>query len=74
MEIDKTRRQIISVEINDVMLSVRQGFLGDRSNFSFFHDNLKPVANSISKKQTRVREDHLVVNLILPAPWGRRER
>jgi len=67
MEIDKTGRKIISVEINDVMLFVRQGSLGDRSNFSFFHDNLEPVANSISKNQTRVGEDHLVINLILSA-------
>src|SRR4051794_22715074 len=58
MEIDKTRRKIISVEINDLMISVRQASVGDRSDLSFFHDNLKPIANSIGKNQTGVRKDH----------------
>jgi hypothetical protein len=50
------------------MFPVRQGSLADRSDFSLFHDNFKPVANSIAKNQTRVREDHVVMRSILPAP------
>jgi hypothetical protein len=40
------------------MFPVRQGSLADRSDFSLFHHNFKPIANSIGKNQTRVREDH----------------
>jgi hypothetical protein len=68
MKIDKTGREIISIEINDLVFPVRQGSLADRSDFSLFHDNFKPVANSIGKNQTRVREDHLVMQSILPSP------
>jgi hypothetical protein len=68
MKIDKTGRKIISMEINDLMFPVRQGSLADRGDFSLFHDNFKSVANSIGKNQTRVREDHLVMQSILPAP------
>jgi hypothetical protein len=60
MKIDKTGREIISIEINDLMFPVRQGSLADRSDFSLFHHNFKPIANSIGKNQTRVREDHFV--------------
>ena len=67
MEIDKTGRKVISVEINDLVSPVRQGSLPNLRDFSFFHDNFKPVANSIGKNQTRVREDHLVMQAILPA-------
>ena len=35
----------------------------DRGDPSLFHDNFKPVANSIGKNQTRVREDHLVMQV-----------
>jgi len=37
-------------------------------------DNFKPVANSIGKNQARVREDHLVMQAILPAPRWRLNR
>jgi hypothetical protein len=40
----------------------------DRGDFSFLHDNFKPVANSVRKNQTHVGEDHLVMQAILPAP------
>ena len=33
-----------------------------------FHDDFEPVVNSIGQNQTRVREDHLVMQAILPAP------
>ena len=68
MKIDKTSREIISTEINDLMFTVREESLADRSDFSFFNDNFKPIANSIAKNQTPVREDHLVMQSILPAP------
>jgi hypothetical protein len=67
MEIDKTGRKVISVEINDLVFPVRQGLLANRGDLSFLHDNFKPVANPIGKNQTRVREDHLVMQAILPA-------
>jgi hypothetical protein len=50
------------------MFPVREESLADGSDFSFFNDNFEPIANSIAKNQTRVREDHLVMQSILPAP------
>ena len=67
MKIDKTGRKILSIEINDPVFLVCQGSLVDRGDPSLFHDNFKLVANSIGKNQTRVREDHLVMQSILPA-------
>ena len=67
MKIDKTGRKIISIEINYPVFLVCQGSFADRGDPSLFHDNFKPVANSIGKNQTRVREDHLVMQSILPA-------
>jgi len=67
MKIDKTGRKIISIEINYPVFLVCQGSLVDRGDPSLFHDNFKPVANSIWKNQPRVREDHLVMQSILPA-------
>jgi len=58
----------MSIEINDLMFLVSQGSLANRGDFSLFHDNVKSVANSIGKNQTRIREDHLVMQAILPAP------
>jgi len=69
VEIDKTRCEIISVKIDNVLwpgLQVRE-FTGrmpvprftNGSDFPFFHDNFKSVANSIGKNQTCVCEDHV---------------
>src|SRR5262245_60750894 len=40
----------------------------DRGDFPLFHDDFEFVANSIGQNQTRMREDHLVMQAILPAP------
>src|SRR5262245_1020933 len=74
MEIDKTGRKIISIEINHLGFATHPGPLADRGDFSFLHDNLKPVANSVGKNQARVREDHLVMQAILPARRWRLNR
>ena len=68
MQIDKTRCKIISVEIDDLIFAMRAGPFAcprrrwgsraNRSDFSLFDDNFKPVANSIGKNQTRVAKDH----------------
>ena len=68
MKIDKAGRKIVSIEINDLVFLVCRGSLVNRGDFSFFHDNFKPIANSIGKNQTRVGKDHLVMQSILPAP------
>ena len=60
MKIDKTGRKIISIEINDLVFAAAPGHpLADRGDFSLFHDNFKPISNSIGKNQTRVGEDHV---------------
>jgi hypothetical protein len=74
VKIDKTGRKIISIEINDLVFLLRQGSLANRGDFSLLHDNFKPVANSIGKNQTRVCEDHLVMQSILPARRWRLNR
>src|ERR687892_552434 len=68
MKIDKTRRQIISIEINELFSAYPLACppwprrrRTDRGDFSFFHNNFKPLADSIWENQTRVREDHLVM-------------
>jgi hypothetical protein len=74
MKIDKTGRKIISIEIKDLFSVYPLACLPqprrrrtDRGDFSFFHDNFKPLSDSVVKNQTRVREDHLVMQAILPA-------
>ena len=42
MKIDKTRREIISVEIDDLIFPVRQGSLANRSDFSLFTTTSSP--------------------------------
>ena len=66
VKIDEAGREIISLEIKN-LVGVSTALLSDCSDFSFFNDDLKTIANSIGKNQTRVREDHLVMQSILPA-------
>src|SRR6266550_2382786 len=57
MKIDKASRQVISVQIDNV-LSTRRRMLANFRDFSFLNNELKPIANSIGKNQTRVTNDH----------------
>jgi hypothetical protein len=75
MKIDKTGRKIISIEINDLfsaypLACLPQPWHGrtDLGDFSLFHDNFEPVADSIGQNQTRVGKNHFVMQAILPAP------
>ena len=70
VKIDEARREIISVEIDKgggvasreesyQPLSRGHGHARDCGDFSFFHDDLKTIPNSVRKNQTRVLENHI---------------
>jgi hypothetical protein len=58
MKIDEPGRDIMSVEIDDLVYARLSSFV-DSGDLSFLHDNFKPIANSIGKNQTRVGKDHV---------------
>ena len=80
MNIDETWREIISIEINQLLFAYSLACLPesrrgtDRGDFPLFHDDFELVANSIRQNQMCVREYHLVMQAILPAASWRLNR
>ena len=56
MKIDKTRREIISIKIDNILR--RPGLLRDLHNFPFVRDDLEPFTDPIRKNQSCVAENH----------------
>src|SRR5438067_4147987 len=64
MKINKTGREIISLEIDDPFPATLC-LLAYRGDFSFFGNKLKPIANYIRKNQPRIRKNHFRLTLSL---------
>ena len=58
MDIDETRRKIISVNIDDLVFAAG-GPLANRGDFSLLDDEFETIANFVGKNQAGVAEDHL---------------
>jgi hypothetical protein len=58
MDIDETRRKIISVNIDDLVFAAGGPF-ANRGDFSLLDDEFETIANSVWKNQAGVAEDHL---------------
>jgi len=58
MDIDETRRKIISVNIDDLVFAAG-GLLKNRGDFSLLDDEFETIANFVGKNQEGVDEDHL---------------
>ena len=59
VKIDETRREVISVEIDNVFASCG-GLVTNCSNFSSFSYNFEAIPNSVRENQTRVCQDHFI--------------
>jgi hypothetical protein len=57
VKVNKTRREIISVEINNVF-PARLRLLANLRDFFSVNDELKSIANAIGKNQTRIAKNH----------------
>ena len=64
MKIDKTRRDIISGKINN-LVAARLRLLTNRHDFSFVSNEFKPVANFSGENQTSIRKNHVRLTLSL---------
>src|SRR5206468_10974062 len=64
MKIDKTRREIISGKINN-LVAARLRLLTNRHDFSFVSNEFKPVAHSRGENQTTIRKNHVRLTLSL---------
>jgi hypothetical protein len=57
MKINETGREVISVEINNLVCA-RTATFADCGDFSFFNNELQAIPNVIAKNQMRVRKNH----------------